>query len=248
MAINAQGEPGRIRLFYDFYGEDSIANTAELRSLGPFCVGGQGNAEVDAGVPTIAGILSGAGRLTTTNEDNHTTLVGTQAAFDVALSGTLVLETRVQMENLDTKEVFIGFSDIAPETLSIETDVLTGATATITNTASDFVGFFLSAELSDDEDWHAVYNGGTASAVTTSTSLDLDDDAVAGEWQILKLEVAPNGDTRWYVDGDLKKTVAGAASTSVNLGLCVGVEAKGNAIETLDVDYILVKANRDWNA
>ena len=47
---------------------------------------------------------------------------------------------------------------------------------------------------------------------------------------------------------NLKKTVAGAASTSVNLGLCVGVEAKGNAIETLDVDYILVKANRDWNA
>ena len=248
MAINAQGEPGRIRLFYDFYGEDAIANTAELRPLGPFCVGGQGSAEVDAGVPTIAGILSGAGRITTTNEANHTTMVGTQAAFDVALSGTLVLETRVQMENLDTKEVFIGFSDIAPETLSIETDILTGATATITNTASDFVGFFLSAELSDDEDWHAVYNGGTASAVTASTSLDLDDDAVAGEWQILKLEVAPNGDTRWYIDGDLKKTVAGAASTSVNLGLCVGVEAKGAAIETLDVDYILVKANRDWNA
>ena len=248
MAINAQGEPGRIRLFYDFYGEDSIANTAELRSLGPFCVGGQGNAEVDAGVPTIAGILSGAGRLTTTNEDNHTTLVGTQAAFDVALSGTLVLETRVQMENLDTKEVFIGFSDIAPETLSIEGNILTGAGTTITNSASDFVGFFLSAELTDDEDWHAVYNGGTASAVTDSTALDLDDDAVAGEWQILKLEIAPNGDTRWYVDGDLKKTVAGAASTSVNLGLCVGVEAKGNAIETLDVDYILVKANRDWNA
>jgi hypothetical protein len=46
----------------------------------------------------------------------------------------------------------------------------------------------------------------------------------------------------------LKKTVAGAASTSVNLGLCVGVEAKGANIETLDVDYILVKANRDWNA
>jgi len=248
MAINAQGEPGRIRLFYDFYGEDAVANTAELRSLGPFCVGGQGSAEADAGVPTIAGVLSGAGRITTTNEDNHTTMVGTQAAFDVALSGTLILETRVQMENLDTKEVFIGFSDIAPETLSIETDILTGATATITNTASDFVGFFLSAELTDDEDWHAVYNGGTASAVTASGSLDLDDDAVAGEWQVLKLEIDSNGDTRWYIDGDLKKTVEGAASTSVNLGLCVGVEAKGNAIETLDVDYILVKANRDWNA
>jgi len=248
MAINAQGEPGRIRLFYDFYGEDPIAGTAPLRPLGPFSVGGQGSEDTDAGVPTIAGVLSGAGRLTTTNEVDHTTMVGTQAAFDVALSGTLVLETRVQMENLDTKEVFIGFSDIAPETLSIQTDVVHGTGTTITNTASDFVGFFLSAELTDDEDWHAVYNGGTAGAVTASTSLDLDDDAVAGEWQVLRLEIAPNGDTRWYVDGDLKKTVAGAASTSVNLGLCVGVEAKTAAIETLDVDYILVKANRDWNA
>ena len=248
MAINAQGEPGRIRLFYDFYGEDSIAGTAALRPLGPFSVGGQGSEDIDAGVPTIAGVLSGAGRITTTNEVDHTTMVGTQAAFDVALSGTLVLETRVQMENLETKEVFIGFSDIAPGTLSIQTDVVHGATATITNTASDFVGFLLSAELTDAADWHAVYNGGTASAVTASTSLDLDADAVAGEWQVLRLEIAPNGDTRWYVDGDLKKTVAGAASTSVNIGLCVGVEAKGAAIETLDVDYILVKANRDWNA
>jgi hypothetical protein len=244
----AQGEPGRIRLFYDFYGEDSIANTAELRQLGPFSVGGQGNAEVDAGVPTIAGVLSGAGRLTTTNEANHTTMVGTQAGFDVALMAPIILETRVQMENLDTKEVFIGFSDIAPETLSIETDILTGATATMTNTASDFVGFFLSAELSDDEDWHAVYNGGTASAVTTSTSLDLDDDAVAGEWQVLKLEIMPDGRANWYIDEVFKKTVAGAASTTTNLALCVGVEAKGAAIETLDVDYILVKANRDWTA
>ena len=248
MAINAQGEPGRIRLFYDFYGEDAVVNTAPLRSLGPFCVGGQGSEVDDAGVPTIAGVLSGAGRITTTNEDNHTTMVGTQAAFDVGLSGTIVLETRVQMENIDTKEVFIGFSDIPPETLSIETNILTGASTTITNTASDFVGFFLSAELTDDEDWHAVYNGGTASAVTASGSLDLDDDAVAGEWQVLKLEIDSNGDTRWYIDGDLKKTVEGAASTSVNLALCVGVEAKGAAIETLDVDYILVKSNRDWNA
>jgi len=235
----------KISLFYDFFGEDAIANTAELRQLGPFSVGGQGSAEADAGVPTIAGVPSGAGRITTTNEDNHTTLVGTQAAFKAGTMGTIVLEARVQFENLDTKEAFIGFSDIAPETLSIETDILTGATATITNTASDFVGFFLSAELSDDEDWHAVYNGGSASAVTASTSLDLDDDAVAGEWQILRLEITSDGDARWYIDNDLKKTVSGAVSTTTALGLCVGVEAKGAAIETMDVDYISLKANRE---
>ena len=67
----AQSDRGRIELFYDFFGEDNVANTAETRLLGPFIVGGQGNAETDAGVPTIAGMVSGAGRITTTKEDNH---------------------------------------------------------------------------------------------------------------------------------------------------------------------------------
>jgi hypothetical protein len=147
---------------------------------------------------------------------------------------------------LDSWEVFIGFSDIAPETLSIEGDVVHGATATVTLTASDLVGFLLSSEFTDDEDWHAVYNGGTTTGETDSTALDLNDDAVAGEWQILRLELASNGTARWYIDEELLKTVEGAVSTTTNLALCVGVEAKGAAIETLDVDYISVKANRDF--
>jgi len=242
----AQSDRGRIELFYDFFGEDNIANTAETRQLGPFLVGGQGSAEADAGVPSISGVLSGAGRITTTNEDNHTTLVGTNIAFDVGLMGPLVAEARVQLDNLDTKEVFFGFTDIDPNTLSIETDVMTGGTATLTLTASDICGFFLSAELTDDEDWHMVYNGGTTTGETTSTSVDADDDAVAGEWQVLRLEIDTNGTARWYIDGVLKQTKTGAASTSVNMALILGVEAKGAAIENLDVDYLLVQANRDW--
>ena len=242
----AQSDRGRIELFSDFFSEDNIANTAETRQLGPFIVGGQGSAEVDAGVPSISGVLSGAGRITTTNEDNHTTLVGTNIAFDVGLMGPLVAEARVQLDNLDTKEVFFGFTDIDPDVLSIETDVMTGASTTLTLTASDICGFFLSAELTDDEDWHMVYNGGTTTGETTSTSVDADDDAVAGEWQVLRLEIDTNGTARWYIDGVLKQTKTGAASTSVNMALILGVEAKGAAIENLDVDYLLVQANRDW--
>jgi len=242
----AQSDRGRIELFYDFFGEDNIANTAESRVLGPFVVGGQGNAETDAGVPTIAGMVSGAGRITTTNEDNHTTLVGTNTAFSASLNGPIVLEARVQLDNIDTKEVFFGLSDIDPDTLSIETDVMTGATTTLTLTASDLCGFFLSAELTDDEDWHMVYNGGSTTGETTSTSVDADDDAVAAEWQVLRLEIDTNGTARWYIDGVLKQTKTGAVSTTTVMGVCLGVEAKGNAIENLDVDYLLVTANRDW--
>ncbi len=163
----------KIALFYDFFGGDPITGTAELRHLGPFVVGGQGSAEVDAGVPTIGGVVSGAGRITTTNEAEHTTLVGTEASFVVGTMGTIVLETRVQLADLDTKEVFIGFSDIAPATLSIETDILSAATVTLTPVASDYVGFYLSAELTADESWHAVYNGGTANGSLTLRLLTL---------------------------------------------------------------------------
>ena len=63
---------------------------------------------------------------------------------------------------------------------------------------------------------------------------------------MLRLEIDTNGTARWYIDGVLKQTVVGAVSTSVDLALLLGVETKGNAIETMDVDYLLLQANRDW--
>ena len=106
----------------------------------------------------------------------------------------------------------------------------------------------MSAELTDDEDWHGVYNGGTTTGETTSTNVDLDDDAVAGDFQVLRLEVDSNGTARWYIDGDLKQTVTGAVSTSTDLAVLLMVEAKGSAIEAMDVDYVLIETNRDWTA
>jgi len=245
----AQSGEGRIRLFEDFFAEDNIAHTATSRPLGPFTVSGRGCEDTDSGIPSLqADAISGVGVMTTTDEVNHTILIGTPIAFDVALMGTIVAETRVRFVDLDTKEVFFGFTDIDPSTLSLEVDVLTGATTTLTLTASDICGFYLSAELSDDEDWHTVYNGGTTTGETDSTELDASDDAVAGEWQVLRLELFPNGTVSYYVDGVLIRTVTGAVSTSVDLSLILALDAKTAAIEIMHVDYLMVEANRDWTA
>ena len=209
----------KIALFHDFYGTDPIASVMRPRPLGPFVVAGQGAEDVDAGVPAVAGAASGAGRITTTNETEHTTLVGTAAGFVPGTMGTLILETRVQFADLDTKEAFIGFSDVAPDTLSIETDILSAVTVTLTPVASDYVGFYLSAELTADESWHAVYNGGSANGVTSSVAADLAVDAVAGEYQILRLEITNDGDARFYIDEVLKTTITGAVSATVAQGL-----------------------------
>lgn len=240
---------GKIELFEDFFSASETGNTVADNPLespiGPFRLYGQGINEVDAGVFAIAG-LSGAGRLTTTDEDNHCSIIGTHQAFDVGLMGPLVLEARVQFNNLDTKEVFIGFSDVAAQDANLEGAIGHAATTTITLTASDLCGFWLSAELTEDEMWHFVHNGGTTAGVTDSTALDSGIDAVAGEWDVLRVEIDPNGTARWYINGVLKKTLEGAVSTTVDLAAQVAVEAKAAGIEELDIDYLYVKANRDW--
>jgi hypothetical protein len=120
------------------------------------------------------------------------------------------------------------------------------ASGTTITMPADLVGFYLSDELTDDEDWHGIHSGGTATASTTTTGVDLDDDAVAGEWQVLRLEVMPNGTTYWYIDGVLKQTVVAACSTTTDMAVCLAAAANTTEFAIMDVDYLLVEANRDW--
>lgn len=244
-----QSEMGQIHLKYEGVAGLDIADTGELGGVQDFAVGGQGTEEVDSGIIPVSG--GNGARLTSTNQAEHAIGIGTQNAFSPSLNGPLMFEARVQFNNLDTKEAWIGFSDVPLNTISIEVDIAHGATTTITNTGSDFCGFLLSAELNDDEDWHLLHNGGTANASST-TSTDIDGttfgaaDAVAGEWQILRIEIDPNGTARWYIDGELLQTVVNAASATVKLGPAAIVEAKGAAVEEMDVSYAVFRANRDW--
>ena len=238
---------GNYELFEDFIGVSDPLNSLLVPApIGKLTAVGQGGADTDSGAIPIAG---GGVRLTTTNETEHTYAVETNPIF-VASRGTMDAEARVQFENLDTKSAFFGFTDIAiaGSVPSLETDLITGTTTTLTLTASDMCGFYLSSELTDDEDWHGVYNGGSTAGETVSTSVDLNADAVAGEWQDLRVEVDPDGTARWYVNGDIKQTVAGAVSTSANLKVMCGVEAKGAAIETLDLAHFYVNAPRPMAA
>ena len=241
----AQSGPGKIRLFNDFFGVgDTLALTADTADLGDFYAGGEGFEDADAG---IAGkdALSGVVTITSANTDADTTFIGTHIGFDVGLMGPITLETRVQLPDLDTKEIFFGLTSILSVDEQLE-DIVINASGTSITMPADLAGFYLSDELTDDEDWHGIYSGGTASASTTTTGVDLDDDAVAGEGQVLRLEVAPNGTCRWYIDGVLKQTVTGAVSTTTDYAVVLAAGANTTQLNIFDVDYILVEANRDW--
>ena len=243
----AQSGNGRICLFNDFAGiGNTLALTADTAQLGDFFAGGEGFEDADAG---IAGkdALSGVVTITSANTDADTTFIGTHIMFDVGLMGTIVLETRIQLPDLDTKEIFFGLTSILSTDEQLE-DIVINASGTTLTMPADLVGFYLSDELTDDEDWHGIHNGGTADASTTTTGVDLDDDAVAGEWQVLRLEVMPNGTCEWYIDGVLKQTVVGACSTSTNMAVCLAAAANTTELVVMECDYLMVEANRDWTA
>ena len=249
MTINAQSGLGKIRLFNDFFGvANYLTLTADTAPLKDFYAGGEGFEDNDAGIAYLqSDALSGVIRLTGANTDQDLTFIGTDICFDVALMAPLILEARVRFVDLDTKVAFIGFTSILSLDEQID-DIIDAGTETITLTAGSLCGFLLSSELTDDEDWHMVYNGGTTTGETTSTSIDANDDAVAGEWQVLRLEIDPNATARWYIDGVLKQTVETALSTTTDVAVCCGAGANTTQLSIMDVDYLLVEANRDWNA
>ncbi len=247
----AQSEVGKIRIFEDFTGsmEETLANTTQPPINFPpyFQLVGQGMSETDAGAILLdSDGLSGVIQFDTTDESEHACGVQTAKMFDVGLMGTLVAECRVRQAALTTRSLFFGFTDVVTDAAIIEGGIVSGTSTALTLTSTDMCGFLMQTDLTDSTDWHGVYNGGSTTGETISTDVDFDCGPVAGDFQILKVEIDNNGTARWFVDGVLKNTIKGAVSTTADLCAKFLVEEKATTGATADVDYILITANRDW--
>jgi len=250
MTINAQSGVGKIRLFNDFTQcLGALTDTSDTLALGDFFAGGEGFEDNDAGITiSTTAPLSGAVTLTGANTDADTSLIGTAIMFDVALMGPIVCEARVQYPDLDTKEVFFGLTSVLTVDEQLE-DIIINSSATAVSFVADGAGFYLSDELTASATyWHGFANGTGAAKSITVADYSLGVGPTAGEWQILRLEVDPDGTCRWFVDGVLKQTTSEATSTTSNMAVVLAHAANTTEMCIGEVDYILVEANRDWNA
>jgi hypothetical protein len=250
MTINAQSGVGKIRLFHDFCGvANYVSLTNDTAQVGDFYMGGESFEVATAGAYNLGSDeLSGVVQLLTDTTNKDTIFIGTNYAFDVGKMAPIVIEARVRLPDLDAKAVFIGLTDILSQDEQLEDILDYSAATTVSLTASDLCGFWLSSELTEDEMWHCVFKGGTTTGQTDTEEIESGVDAVLGEFQVLRLEVDPNGTARWYIDGVLKQTTTGAVSTSTDLAVCCGVGTNASSATEMDVDYLLVEANRDFNA
>jgi hypothetical protein len=249
MTINAQSGVGKIRLFNDFFGTPHYyTEDTDSVNIGDFVAGGEGFEDTDAGTlqPTSGG-LSGVCRLSSADTAADTTFVGTGINLDVGLMAPIIIEARVQFVDLDEKLAFIGLTSILTYDEQMQ-DIIDYSAATTVTLTAELAGFLLGSEFTEDEMWHMPYNGGTTTGQTDTEEIESGVDAVLGEWQILRLEVDPNGTARWYIDGVLKQTVEGAVSTTTDFAVVCGISATTTEAAVMDVDYLLVEANRDWNA
>ena len=138
--------------------------------------------------------------------------------------------------------VGFGFCDVNADDVA---EPVTSTGTTLTLVASDLCGFLFDSQLTA-KNWHMPYNGGTTTGATDGTTVDSGVLLVAADWDILRIEIAPNGTAFWYINGVLKQTVATAVSTSVLQACFVGCFGTATTVTDVDVDYLYVSANRDW--
>ncbi len=247
-----QSGPGKIRIFDEFAGPGypilsvHAVNAASGggQNVGPFAVLGD-LADNDAGVVRVDSLTGGVVRVTGTNEAEKGVALTTGLMFSVPNNGPLVFETRVQGQVLTARNYFAGFcgliaDDIAPPAAS--------ATITHTLTATDTIGFHIDTSLTAGTTWHCIYNGGTTTGDTDSRNTVSTRVAVAGEWDVLRVQIDPNGTVEWFINGDSEYKVTNAATVTATdlLAAMVGSWGTASTITDIDVDYILATANRDW--
>ena len=247
--VSGQSGSGIIRLFHDFGGtEIPLAGTATINStagghfnVGDFKVTGSLH-DTDSGMVALSKSGGYARFQASATADADGIAIGTDVVFSPILNGPLVLETRVEMVALTTKNIFIGFCTANADEVA---EPITSVTTTITKVVPS-VGFHMDSTLDSSALWHMPY---LLASDTTQTSTDVvsTQTVVAAESDILRIEIDPNGAARWYINGTLEQSVgAGLAATPATLlaGIA-GVWAKSTAA-AIDLDYLLVTASRDW--
>ena len=213
-------------------------------SLGQFAVKGD-LAETDTGIVALE-VVNGASRISGNNEDGKGVALCTDPNFSAALNFPIMLDARVNMQALTTRNIFFGLGGLVADDIA---PPLVSATVTHTLTDSNLAGFHMDSGLTAGTTWHAVFNGGTTTGQTVSTSTVITGEnalPVAGEYDLLRLVVVnADGDCEWYIDGELKFAVSSAISTSVLHAAILGCWGTTGTAADIDVDFIHVEAQRD---
>jgi len=149
-----------------------------------------------------------------------------------------IMETRITMTPITTIGVFVGFTDEAAE--AAQTMPFALAVATLTDTATNGVGFLFDTDATTDV-WNIVNTNAGTDAFTALASTY---DPVALTYQTFRVEIVSPGvtagtvDAYFYINGEPVGYKAAAVAISTLLCPNVSVQNKNGATHTVNVDYV----------
>lgn len=247
----AQSGYGKIKLFNDFTGEEiylpavihADADGALWNIGGGFTIKGDDINDAVAGVVAVENGLNGQITLETSDgADGDSMYITTETCFKPSVNAPMILEVRVETDALTNRQLYIGWSGTVSDTQS---DIASGSGTSVVLTEGDQCGFLYDVAITAVE-WHMVHKGGTTTGVLDAELLNSGITPVINKMNILRIEIDNNGTARWYIDGVLLKTLAGAVDPDAVFAACAGAICTGAYKAKLTLDYMAVEANRDW--
>lgn len=242
------GSYGRIPFGSDFCGNASTAAAmgADLHIFGV------GTEVYDAQVVDESGSIAS---FTTGGSDNDNIVIRCNGPFAPA-DGEMWVEARFKYSNVDDS-IFVGFT----ETLDTTTPVMPAefATATMTyNGTGGMIGLQYDADGTTDDFRAVMGDGGAGVSGSSTTGIRANATLTADRWFIARVELHPDGSGDClladvgHVDGASKPTLrlikhfaAGLTPTDLFFPVLMAENRTANA-RTLEVDYFLGEAGRDW--
>lgn len=151
--------------------------------------------------------------------------------------GNLVMEARVQIDNIAAVMLFVGFTDALAST--VEAPIFLNG-ADIDSDADNACGV-----LFDTDGTTAQWCHGGVKA-TTDTAPDYSGGAPVGAtWYTVRVEVSADGAVQGFIDGvPIGDPVANAVTITTPLCPIIFVANRGGAVRNVLVDYLLVQGGR----
>lgn len=228
--LNSLDRSGKISWFTDFLGDTIPAEAASTAG------GGTGNA--------VALSAGSGGRLSIKSASDDGAFTANASAFALggldwrADSGGLVLETRIQCDDVSEAYIFIGFSDQLPGS-GLEQPIFLTA-GNIDSDATDACGVLYDVDGTTKQWLHGGVKNGTDTTPAYSGAAP-----VEATYETIRVEVSSAGAVTGYVNGTaIGSAVANAITTTAAVApMIVVANRSANAVTCL-VDYFLAESVR----
>lgn len=189
----------------------------------------------------LADQINGVVRLTTGDDAGATMAInGTQMSSRLnwrASQGGLVWEGRIAISAITSVCVYVGLTD---QVSTLEMPFTLGAGDALTSNASDAVGVLFDT-AADTDNWWLVGVAANVDATKQNTAVA----PVAATFEIWRIEVTAAGVATFYRNGTLiGSTMTGAVTPGTSLTPVVAAFSRTSASRNIDVDEILVQAQR----